>query len=126
METRTFDTLTSRVARTSTRRGALRFLAAAALGGASLGLMRQDDAAAKRKRKKSKGSGGTGGTVPSAPAQGLRQICAPSTDTCGAGLHCGAPTTRHTCSSTVEDVTTWCCVPEGAVCAGECDCCGNF
>src|SRR3954452_7021054 len=101
METRTFDTLTSRVASTSTRRGALRFLAAAALGGASLGLMHQDDAAAKRKRKKPEGRGGT---VPSAPTTGLRQICAPGLETCGTGLHCGAPTTRHTCSSTVEGI----------------------
>ncbi len=65
------------------------------------------------------GGGGGGDTL------GLFEICEPGVDTCEAGLRCDSPTTRHTCSSTVEGVEAWCCVPPGGACT-ECDCCGNY
>ena len=64
----------------------------------------------KHKGHKHKGGGG-GGEL------GLREICDPAastpTETCQAGLECDSPTTRHQCSSTVEGIDTWCCVPPG-------------
>jgi hypothetical protein len=50
-------------------------------------------------------------------------------DTCAAGLQCSAPTEDHRCSSTVEDVTNWCCVPPDSTVSctpGGCDCCGPY
>jgi hypothetical protein len=92
------------------------------IGAGSLSVLHQEDASARRRHhKKHKGHGGG----PSGPTKDLRQICTPGVDTCSDGLRCDAPTTRHTCSSTVEGVNTWCCVPPNAVCSGECDCCGN-
>ena len=54
----------------------------------------------------------------------LHQICSPGKDRCSSGLKCSTPTTRHTCSDTVQGVGNWCCVPPGGSCK-ECDCCGN-
>jgi hypothetical protein len=54
----------------------------------------------------------------------LREVCSPGKDKCSDGLKCDSPTTRHTCSSTVQGVSTWCCVPPGGSCT-ECDCCGD-
>ena len=68
---------------------------------------------------------GTGGGTGGGPKKSLREICEPEVDVCRGNLQCGAPTTRHTCSSTVEEVEAWCCVPPGGACT-ECDCCGNF
>lgn len=126
MDTQRFDSLTSNFAATSSRRQALRFLAAAAFGAGSLAIARHDDASAKRKGgKKHKRPYQGGGSQPAQPGKGLREICIPGQDVCGAGLQCGSPTTRHTCSSTVEGVDAWCCVPPGGRCS-ECDCCGNY
>ena len=80
----------------------------------------------KKKGGKGKGGKGTGsGTGTTGSVRTLREICTPGHDTCSQGLQCGAPTTRHTCSSTVEGVEAWCCVPPGGQCS-ECDCCGNY
>ena len=125
MDTERFDSLASNFAVTSTRRRALRFLAAAAFGTGSLALYRHDDVSAKRKSKKHKQPSQGGTTQPSLPGKGLREICIPGQDVCDAGLQCGAPTTRHTCNSTVDGVDAWCCVPPGGRCS-ECDCCGNY
>src|SRR5262245_5387145 len=113
MEIEHFDRLTSNVA--SSRRGVLQFIAAVALGAGGLAVLRQDDAAAKHKHrhKKHKSRGGGG---PTGPTKGLRQICTPGVDTCSNGLECSSPTTRHTCSSQVEGVQDWCCVPPHAIC----------
>jgi hypothetical protein len=62
---------------------------------------------------------GGGGGLP------IETPCDPATDVCEAGLACDSPTTRHTCSSTVEGIDNWCCLPPGAACDTECDCCGN-
>jgi hypothetical protein len=127
METHHFDHCVSRFAAADTRRGALRFLAAATLGLGSLAAVRQEDTEARRKRrhKKHKGGGGGNGGGSTGPTKGLREICTPGVDTCSSGLNCETPTTRHTCSSTVEGVSTWCCVPPGGSCS-ECDCCGDY
>jgi hypothetical protein len=134
LDTERFDSLTSSFAGTSTRRGALRFLAAAALGAGSLALISQDDTDARRKRKKGKSKRhqivASTPALPASPTptrtgKALRQICIPGQDTCATGLQCGTPTTRHTCSSTVGDVDAWCCVPPGGRCT-ECDCCGDY
>ena len=122
MENTRFDRLTSSLANTEGRRGVLRVIAAVTIGAGSLSVLHQDDASARRRRhKKHKGHGGGS----SGPTKSLRQICTPGVDTCSDGLRCDTPTTRHTCSSTVEGVNTWCCVPPNAVCSGECDCCSN-
>ena len=121
MENTHFDHFVSRFAEAGTRRGALRFLAAATLGLGSLATVRQEDTEARHKRKKHKGGGG-GST---GPTKGLREICTPGVDTCSSGLNCNTPTARHTCSDTVEGVDTWCCVPPGGSCT-ECDCCGDY
>src|SRR5262245_10450465 len=124
MESNRFDRLTSGLT-TTDRRSVLRFVAAAVFGVGSLALVRQDEAAAKRKHRhkkhRSRGGGGSSG-----PTKGLRQVCTPGVDTCSSGLECSSPTTRHTCSSTVEGVRDWCCVPPNHFCSGECDCCGSF
>jgi hypothetical protein len=119
MEHEKFDRLISRVAESGTRRGALRFLAATALGVGGLSVLHQDETVARRKRKKHKGTGG------SSPTKRLSETCTPGQDTCSAGLQCSTPTTRHTCSSTVQGVSNWCCVPPGGSCS-ECDCCGDY
>jgi hypothetical protein len=115
METRRFDHLVSGLSQTRTRRGALRFLAAAIGVGAAAPLLAESGDARRRRRKKKGGSGGLG----------LQEICTPRRSTCAKGLKCGSPTTRHTCSSTVEGVESWCCVPPGGRCT-ECDCCGDY
>jgi hypothetical protein len=117
METNRFDRITTCFAAASTRRGAVAVLAALGLG--SLAGLRQDATEARRKHKKHKRGGSSG------PTKGLREICTPGVDTCSSGLQCSSPTTRHTCSDTVQGVSTWCCVPPGGSCT-ECDCCGNY
>jgi hypothetical protein len=67
----------------------------------------------------------TGEAPPMGVSKGLREICTPGADICRAPYQCDAPTTRHTCSSTVAGVSAWCCVPPGGSCT-ECDCCGNY
>jgi hypothetical protein len=131
MATTRFDEITSTLSQTSTRRGALRFLAAAAFGAGSLALLGQDETDARRRggRKGGRGrrgrGGGKSGGSGTVTLKSARQICTPGQDTCAGGLQCAAPTTRHSCSSTVEGVNAWCCLPQGAVCSTECDCCGN-
>ena len=138
MDTNRFDQIASTVGQTQTRRSAFRFLAAAALGAGSLTLLGHEESQARKKGKgKGKGKGtstntgtGTGtGTIPTGSTTStplaLRQICTPGASTCSAGLACDAPTTRHTCSSTVAGVGAWCCLPAGSICRTECDCCGN-
>lgn len=56
--------------------------------------------------------------------KGLRKRCS-GKNSCKGSLTCGKPTTRHTCSSTVDGVKKWCCVKPGGKCS-ECDCCGNY
>lgn len=126
MDTTRFDAITSRLAWAQSRRGALRVLGLAVLGGGGLGLLAQHDGEARRKKKKKnrKNQKGGGGGTP-VPGKALRELCTPGVDTCAAGLQCDAPTTRNSCSSTVEGVDAWCCVPPGGRCT-ECDCCGNF
>jgi hypothetical protein len=122
METTRFDEIASTLAETSTRRGALRFLAAAAFGLGSVAVLGHEESAARRRRGgKKKNRKATSGSVKAA-----RQICTPGRDTCSGGLQCDAPTTRHTCSSTVEGIDAWCCLPAGSECHTECDCCGNY
>jgi hypothetical protein len=86
METSRFDTITSTVAQTGSRRGALRLLATAALGAGGLTLLGRTGTAAKKKSKgKGKGTGngtgkgngthgggstGSGSSTPSAPGGG--------------------------------------------------------
>lgn len=126
MDQHRFDRFTAAIA-TSSRRQALRLLGVAALGATALPLIGSETAEARRKHKHHKhhGGGGTGGGGGGGGGLGLQEICDPATDTCAKGLTCDSPTTRHTCSSTVEGVDTWCCVPPGGSCT-ECDCCGNF
>lgn len=119
MDNTTFDRLTSHFAAAGTRRGVLRYFAATALGVGSLAALHPGETVARRKHKKHKGTGGSGSS------KGLRAICTPGQDTCSNGLQCSTPTTRHTCSSTVQGVSNWCCVPQGGSC-GECDCCGDY
>jgi hypothetical protein len=125
METTNFDRLTTSFATTSSRRSAVRFLAAAILGAGGLAVLHEEETGARRKTKKHHHGHGGHGEIPHAP-RALRQTCDPSRDSCSSGLQCSTPTTRHTCSSTVAGIESWCCVPPQAVCAGECDCCGNF
>jgi hypothetical protein len=135
MEHQRFDRLTTAFA-SSTRREALRLFGIAAFGAAALPLLGGEPAEARRRKKhKHNGGGGGGGTGGGGGngggggggggGKGLQEICDPNTDTCASGLRCDTPTTRHTCSSTVEGVDTWCCVPPGGSCT-ECDCCGDF
>ena len=144
MDTTRFDRITSTFAQSHSRRGALRLLAAATLGAGGLSVLATDEGQAKKRRKgkgKGKGndvvitpdpSGGTGTVAPEpigstgagGSVRALRQICTPGNDTCSSGLQCDAPTSRHTCSSTVKGIASWCCVPPGGECS-ECDCCGN-
>lgn len=88
METKSFDAIATTLARTNSRRGALRFLAAAALGAAGLATVAGEDADAKRKRKKKGGRdrGGDGNGGRDRP----RDMCpvsrpAPNSPTCGDG-----------------------------------------
>lgn len=156
MDSHRFDEVTSSFAQTRTRRDALRLFGLAAFGasGISLALTNTGEARKRRKRRRKNGikhgsgsgngtgggnqdgtgggdgSGGgnqhgTGGNQ-SSPTKQLREICSPAADTCAAGLQCGTPTTRHTCSSSIPGKEShWCCVPPGGRCT-ECDCCGNY
>jgi hypothetical protein len=118
MEWHQFDALAARIAWGGTRREVLQRLGLAALGIGSLSLVGSAaDARRRKKHKKRRGDGG--GNL------GLFAICDPANDACQAGLKCDSPTTRHTCSSTVEGVDTWCCVPPGGRCT-ECECCGDY
>jgi hypothetical protein len=74
-------------------------------------------------RSGGRGKGGNGG---GASVKSARQICVVDQDTCDGGLQCGAPTTRHSCSSTVDGIAAWCCLPAGSVCSPESDCCGDY
>ena len=65
-----FDSITSSFAAQSSRRGALRSLAAMALGAGGLTVLRHDAGQAKKKGKKKggKGKGDTSSTIPSTPS----------------------------------------------------------
>ncbi|MFN8663495.1 MAG: hypothetical protein U0075_16510 [Thermomicrobiales bacterium] len=117
-----FDSLISRLTEPGSRRRALGVLGISALVAGGLEISSPDVEARRRRRKKHRkgNKGGGGGT----PLQ-LRDVCVPGQSTCASGLQCDSPTTRHTCSSTVEGVDAWCCVPPGGSCT-ECDCCGDF
>jgi hypothetical protein len=135
MDNATFDTLVRSLTTATGRRVAVKALA----GTFGLTLLGADVATVharvkgKPKRKKGKGKkkkGGGGGPIapPPGPRKQLGELCTPQVDTCAAGLACDAPTTRHTCDSTVDDISTWCCVPRGGSCAfagSECVCCGD-
>lgn len=121
MDRHHFDRLTVNIARSETRREALRRLGITALGLGGIALLADPVAARRRRRRKKKRRGGGGG----GGGLDLMEICEPGKDTCRAGLRCDTPTTRHTCSSTVEGVDAWCCVPPGGPCT-ECECCGDF
>ena len=115
MEDLRFDRAISRLAHIGTRRGMMRFLAAAVGAGVSAPLLAEHGEARRRRKKKKGGAGGLG----------LRQICTSGQSTCAKGLRCDEPTTRQTCSSTVQGIDAWCCVPPGGRCT-ECDCCGDY
>ncbi|MDQ2654177.1 MAG: hypothetical protein M3Z20_14185 [Chloroflexota bacterium] len=122
-----FDSLVGRLTAPGSRRRALRALGLSALfAGGLQAAAPETDARRRRKhgkgkkgKKGNKGNKGGGGT----PLE-LRDICTPGKSTCDSGLRCDSPTTRHSCSSTVEGVDAWCCVPPGGKCT-ECDCCGD-
>jgi hypothetical protein len=118
MDTARFDRLISTFAEVSTRRGAVRVLAAIGLTG--LTVLRPDETGAKQKGRRKKKNKHRGDAT-----KGLRQSCTPGQTSCRAGLRCDEPTTRHTCSSTVDGIDNWCCVPPGGSCT-ECDCCGDY
>jgi hypothetical protein len=103
-----FDQLSKVLGSGVTRRIALGALAATALGGTAPLLATREAAAKKRKKK----------------GLGLRKRCGGKSK-CKKGLKCGSPTTRHTCDSQTQGVDSWCCIPPGGKCSGECDCCGN-
>jgi hypothetical protein len=128
MESERFDRLIGSLGRVQSRRGALR-IAAATFGLSGLKLLGLQETSARRhkKHKNRQGNGSPPASPPpsSGPTKSLREICTPGVDTCASGLACDSPTTRHTCSSTVEGVDDWCCVPPGGSCT-ECDCCGDY
>ena len=120
-----FDSLVSQLAEPGSRRRALGILGLSAL--LAGGLQAVPAAGAGRRHRKhrkgnkgNKGGGGGGGGTPLE----LRDTCTRGKSTCASGLRCDSPTTRHSCSSTVDGVDTWCCVPPGGSCT-ECDCCGD-
>jgi hypothetical protein len=117
MEHDRFEQITSRFAALANRRITLGLLVGA-LSGAELLTLGQDAAARRKKKRRKKKNRGGG-------SKGLRQSCSPGQHSCSAGLKCDTPTTRQTCSSTVQGVSTWCCVPPGGSCT-ECDCCGDY
>jgi hypothetical protein len=128
MNSRHFDTIVQSL-ELSSRRAVFTALARGALGmllaGAASGAVSAGGGRRNKKKKKNKENDQTGSPPPSAgPSKGLRETCVPGQDTCSAGLQCSTPTTRHTCSSTVQGVSAWCCVPPGGSCT-ECDCCGD-
>jgi hypothetical protein len=115
-----FDILVGQLAEPGSRRRALAVLGLSALLAGGLQAVPAAEAGRRRKhRRGKKGNKGGGGT----PLQ-LRDICTSGTSTCASGLQCDSPTTRHSCSSTVDGVDAWCCVPPGGSCT-ECDCCGD-
>jgi hypothetical protein len=127
MDSTRFDSLTRALSGGNEGRSRRTFLTLAS-GGLLAGLAPALAAEAtkrkkRKKRKKHKRGGGGDGEL------SLRAICDPAAttpaETCQSGLRCDTPTTRHTCSGTVEGVDTWCCVPPGGKCT-ECDCCGDY
>jgi hypothetical protein len=137
METNQFDELTSSLATSGNRRGAVRALAAAAFGLGGLSLLRQEEADARRKHKKHKHNGGTvpppsPPSPPPPPSVQFLQACSPG-DVCvppGDGITttvvCGRKTTDHTCSDSFPGITNYCCVPQGSPCFNNsCQCCGD-
>lgn len=129
MDSQRFDAFTSIFSQPHSRRRTVRLVTASLLGASGLGVLARGESTARRRKKGGKGgkSGGkgTGGGTGGGPKKDLSEICDPEVDVCRGQLQCGAPTTRHTCSSTVEGIEAWCCVPPGGACS-ECDCCGNF
>ncbi len=123
MERSRFDSLVSAVAESRSRRDTLRLFGLALVGGA--GVLAADDAEARRKKKGKKKKGKGSQSPPPTPGLALRTICTPGQSVCAGKLRCDAPTTRNSCSSTVDGVDAWCCVAPGDPCT-ECDCCGNF
>jgi hypothetical protein len=98
------------------------------MGVGGLSLLASPTTARRRKKHKGgrRGKGGGGGGGGGGGTLGLGEICEPGgAETCQSGLKCDSPTTQHQCSSTVEDIDTWCCVPPGGPCT-ECECCGNY
>jgi hypothetical protein len=121
-----FDSLVGRLMEAGSRRRALGVLGVSALLAGGLQVATPETEARRRHkhRKGKKGKKGNKGGGGGGPELQLRDICTPGQSTCASGLQCDSPTTRHTCSSTVEGVDAWCCVPPGGNCT-ECDCCGN-
>lgn len=124
MENQHFDALVSALTPTSGRRVALRTLVIT-VGAALVGISTPGIDAVKRKHKKKRKGRAPAPAPPVAPPKQLMELCNPQTDQCSAGLICSSPTTRHTCSSTVAGISTWCCAPNGGFCSLECACCGN-
>ncbi|MFT4037200.1 MAG: hypothetical protein QM692_03390 [Thermomicrobiales bacterium] len=122
-----FDDLVSRLAASGTRRRLVGALGLSALVVGGLHATSGDSEAGRGKKKKKKRKNKNKNqqtTPPTGPVLALGSTCSPGVSTCASGLACDTPTTRHSCSSTVEDVTTWCCVPPGGACKG-CECCGD-
>ena len=106
MDTMRFDALSRTLSGTTSRRDALRTLAAVglglAVGQAGLGM-----AAAKSKKGKGK-------------KKKLGDRCS-SKDTCAGGLQCKVANSQNSCYDTSEQR---CCKPIGARCDDGCECCG--
>jgi hypothetical protein len=116
MDAGQFDRIVQSLTTATGRRTALRVVA----GGVFGGLIARTDAQkvrAKRKRKKHHRRHKT--------IKHLGDTCNPRRNKCSDGLQCDEPTTRHSCSSTVQGIDKWCCIPPGEVCSTECNCCGD-
>ena len=120
-----FDHLVSHLSASGSRRRALGVLGLSALVAGGLQAVPEAEARRHRRRKHKKGNGGGGGGGGGGTPLELRDLCTPGQSTCASGLQCDSPTPRHSCSSTVEGVDAWCCVPPDGNCT-ECDCCGNY
>lgn len=126
MDAEWFEMLVWRMAQSATRRAALGRLGAASLGIGGMTVL-GGTATARRHKKHKRGTGGKGGGGggTGGGSLGLGEICEPGSKSCQSGLRCDAPTTQHQCSSTVDGIDAWCCVPPGGPCTG-CECCGEL
>jgi hypothetical protein len=100
MDSTRFDILSRKLAATSSRRGAIRTMAAAGLG---LGLARIGLESAEAKKKKNLGA-----------------RCKKSNE-CKGGLKCKKSNSQNGCYAKTEER---CCKPVGSPCNDGCDCCG--
>jgi hypothetical protein len=125
MDDSRFDLLIRHLTEAGSRRRMMGVLGLSALiaGGLETATL-EADARRKRRRRRRRRKGGKGGKKAGGSKMQLRELCTPGKSTCASGLQCDSPTTRHSCSSTVDGINAWCCVPPGGRCT-ECDCCGD-